>query len=115
MFPLSYTKTAMNKTALLLLALCPALALADVNLYGNIRSGITVSQTEIGGRKTSGASVDDLGSYIGIRGAHPIGGGNNVIWQFQEDVPVGRRSDSLREHFRQRKEGNDGWYVDVSD
>ncbi|UOO81640.1 porin [Uruburuella testudinis] len=106
----------MNKTALLLLAVFPALALADVNLYGNIRSGLTVSQTEIGGRKTSNASVDDLGSYIGLRGTHPIGGSSNVIWQFQDDVPVGR-SDSLRQHFRQRKNSSaeSGWYVGVSD
>lgn len=104
----------MNKTVFALLALIPALALADVNLYGNIRSGITVSQTKIGGQSVSGSSVDDLGSYIGMRGAHPIGGGNAVIWQFEEDVPVGR-SDSLREHFRSRKEGSAqrGWSVGV--
>ncbi|MDO5638697.1 MAG: hypothetical protein Q4G28_02410 [Neisseria sp.] len=104
----------MNKTVFALFALLPALALADVNLYGNIRSGITVSQTKIGGQSVSGSSVDDLGSYIGMRGSHPISGGSNLIWQYQEDVPVGR-SDSLREHFRQRKENSSqsGWSVGV--
>lgn len=107
----------MNKTALILLAALPAFALADVNLYGNIRSGITVSQTTFGGQRSSSTSVDDLDSYIGMRGSHPIGGGSNVIWQWQEDVPAGGRSDSLREHFRNRKanSGESGWYVGVSD
>ena len=106
----------MKKTAFVFIAIWPALALADVNLYGNIRSGITVSQTQIGSHRSSNASVDDLGSYIGMRGSHPVGGGSQVIWQYQEDVPVGR-SDSLREHFRQRKEGSSerGWSVGISD
>ena len=41
----------MKKTLLVLSAALPALALADVQLYGTIRSGVSVSQTKIGNER----------------------------------------------------------------
>lgn len=105
----------MKKTAFVVTALLPALALADVNLYGTIRSGLSVSQTQASNTHFSRSSVDDLGSYIGIRGSHPLGD-SNMIWQFEQSTPAGQ-SNSLREHFRNRKErnGDNGWFVGISD
>ncbi|KLT72832.1 hypothetical protein PL75_05915 [Neisseria arctica] len=105
----------MKKTAFVVTALLPALALADINLYGTIRSGLSVSQTQIGNTHFNRSSVDDLGSYIGIRGNHPIGS-SNMIWQFEQNTPIGQNG-SLREHFRNRKErnGDSGWFVGISD
>lgn len=96
----------MNKAIFLILsAVLPALAAAEVTLYGNIRSGVSVSQTKIGGERHTRSSVDDLGSYIGLRGSHPIGGGNKAVWQYQQDVPAGRGGGSMREYFREKKNG----------
>lgn len=98
----------MNRTTVwLLAALLPAAAAAEVRLYGNIRSGVEVSQTKIGGERHSRTSVSDFGSYIGLSGSHPIGGGGtNAVWRFEEDVPVGRSSSgSMRDYFREKKAG----------
>ena len=93
----------MKKSLLVLSAALPALALADVQLYGTIRSGVSVSQTKIGNERFTTTSVDDLGSHIGLRGSHPIGGSNQVTWQFSEDVPVGQADTSMRGYFRNKK------------
>ncbi|OSI09989.1 porin [Neisseria zoodegmatis] len=87
-----------------LIALVPITVSADIQLYGNIRSGVSVSQTKIatGGNNTRTA-VEDLGSYVGFRGSHAIGGGSKVIWQFEQDTPVGS-SGSMREYFKRKKE-----------
>lgn len=89
-----------------LIALVPITVSADIQLYGNIRSGVSVSQTKIsaGGNNTRTA-VEDLGSYVGFRGSHAIGGGSKVIWQFEQDTPVGS-SGSMREYFKHKKENS---------
>lgn len=89
-----------------LIALVPITVSADIQLYGNIRSGVSVSQTKIatGGNNTRTA-VEDLGSYVGFRGSHAIGGGSKVIWQFEQDTPVGS-SGSMREYFKRKKENS---------
>lgn len=90
------------KTLIPAAALLPALAAAEVQLYGNIRSGVEVSQTQSGAGRRSSAAVSDLGSYIGLRGSHPIGGGTRAVWQFEQNTPVGR-SGPMREYFREKK------------
>ncbi|OSI33862.1 porin [Neisseria dumasiana] len=94
------------KTLITLLVFAPMAASADIQLYGNIRSGVSVSQTKIatGGNNTRTA-VEDLGSYVGFRGSHAIGGGSKVIWQFEQDTPVGS-SGSMREYFKRKKENS---------
>lgn len=82
----------------------PAAVSAEVHLYGNIRSGVAVAQTKAhGSRHITRTAVEDLGSYIGLRGSHPIGNGSNMIWQFEQDTPVGG-SGSMREYFKRKKE-----------
>ncbi|MFS6937952.1 porin [Neisseria animaloris] len=95
----------MKKSILILAAALPVFALADVELYGSIRSGVSVSQVKTDTQRYTRTSVDDFGSYIGFKGSHPIGGGNNVIWQFEQDTPVGK-SGSLREYFREKKKNS---------
>ena len=97
----------MNRTTVWLLAsLLPAVAAAEVRLYGNIRSGVEVSQTKIGGERHSRTSVSDFGSYIGLSGSHPRGGGGtNAVWKFEQDAPAGRSSGSMRDYFREKKAG----------
>ncbi|MGF6148086.1 Porin [Kingella potus] len=63
----------MNKLFLtLLLAAFPAAA--DVELYGNIRSGVEAARTVRSGGSENTASVRDFGSYVGIKGRIPLGG-----------------------------------------
>ncbi|MFC3874722.1 porin [Neisseria musculi] len=96
----------MNRTTVwLLAALLPAVAAAQVRLYGNIRSGVEVSQTKTGSESRSRASVSDFGSYIGLSGLHPIGGGaTNAVWKFEQEAPAGS-SGSMRDYFREKKAG----------
>ena len=80
----------MNKSKILLLSLSlvPTLTAAEVQIYGTIKSGIEASQTQFGnGRKISTSGVSDLGSKIGMRGSHPIGGAN-FIWQTEQSAPA---------------------------
>lgn len=89
-----------------LIALAPIAVSADIRLYGNIRSGVAVSQTKAhGGNDVTLTAVEDLGSYIGLRGSHPIGNGSKMIWQFEQNAPVGS-SGSMREYFKRKKDGS---------
>lgn len=94
------------KTLITLLVFAPMTASADVQLYGNIRSGVAVSQTKThGSSHVTRTAVEDLGSYVGFRGSHAIGGGSKVIWQFEQDTPAGS-SGSMREYFKRKKENS---------
>ncbi len=93
----------MKKTLLVYRLPCPRWRWPMWQLYGTIRSGVSVSQTKIGNERFTTTSVDDLGSHIGLRGSHPIGGSNQVTWQFSEDVPVGQADTSMRGYFRNKK------------
>ena len=64
---------------------------------------LTASYALCGNERFTTTSVDDLGSHIGLRGSHPIGGSNQVTWQFSEDVPVGQADTSMRGYFRNKK------------
>lgn len=89
------------KAFVLSAAVLSASALADTQIYGSIQSGITFSKTDTATQKHTATSISDLGSHIGIRGSYPIGG-NRLIWQFEQDTPVG--NGSMREYFRNKKE-----------
>lgn len=94
------------KTLITLLVFAPMVASADIQLYGNIRSGVAVSQTKThGSSHITRTAVEDLGSYVGFRGSHAIGGGSKVIWQFEQDTPVGS-SGSMREYFKHKKDNS---------
>lgn len=80
----------MNKILLPLLLALPALAADEVKFYGELKSGVETAHTRIGGRSISQTGVADFGSRIGLKGSHPIGGSNRVLWQLEEDAPVGR-------------------------
>lgn len=90
----------------------PAVATAEVNIYGELKSGVETSHTRIGGQTFSGSQISDSGSHIGIRGSYPIGrGGTQAMWQWQQDTPVTAtpRHDSLREQFRSRKQDGESF------
>ena len=70
----------------------PVLATAEVRLYGEIKSGVEASRIKSGGSSVSHSGVYDSGSYIGLRGSLPIVGGNNVLFQAEQDTPVGSRN-----------------------
>ena len=62
----------MNKLFLTLLAAALPAA-AEVELYGNIRSGVeAVHSSRPSGSETT-AAVRDFGSYVGIKGRIPLG------------------------------------------
>lgn len=69
----------MNKLFLTLLAAALPAA-AEVELYGNIRSGVeAVHSSRPSGSETT-AAVRDFGSYVGIKGRIPLGsqGGGHI-------------------------------------
>lgn len=83
------------KTFYILAAALSALsfsATAEVRLYGELKSGVEAARVKSGGVSATRSGVNDFGSHIGLRGSHPIGGGNNVLFQVEQDAPVGSRS-----------------------
>lgn len=70
----------------------PVLATAEVRLYGEIKSGVEASHIKSRDSSVSHSGIYDSGSYIGLRGSLPIGSGNNVLFQAEQDTPVGSRS-----------------------
>ncbi|MCP1659146.1 porin [Neisseria perflava] len=86
--------------------LLAAPAFADTQIYGTLKSGIEASQYKYGGKTVSDSGVSDFGSYVGIRGSYPIGGSNNVIWQLEQDTPVG--NDNNRSRIRWQRDGGSG-------
>ncbi|STZ76804.1 porin [Bergeriella denitrificans] len=101
----------MKRTLWLLAAACAAPALADVQFYGTLKSGVETAQTRFGGRSASHSGVSDFGSHIGLRGSHPIGGGARAVWQLEQDAPVGARSSSgsLREQWRAQRDSGESF------
>lgn len=104
-----------NKTLFIFsLLLLPAFSSAEVKIYGELKSGVEASRTKSGGRSVSGTQVSDFGSYVGLRGSHSIGGSaspNKVLWQWGQDAPTAsdKRSGSLRETFRSRKQSGESY------
>ncbi|WP_416191314.1 porin [Neisseria sp. CCUG12390] len=107
----------MKTTAFILTALLlSAPAFAEVKIYGELKSGVESSRTKINGQSVSGTRIADQGSFVGLRGSHPIGGsGNQVTWQWEQDAPSaserrsGKNSGSLREQWRERKQRGESY------
>lgn len=51
-----------------------------------------------------------MGSYVGMRGSHPIGGGNDVLWQVEQDTPLGSKT-GAKDTWRSRNQGSGETYI----
>lgn len=85
------------------LALLPALASAEVQIYGKLKSGIETSQTRFNGKTFGQTNISDFGSRIGLRGSLPLGSTRplnldiesntpRITWQIEQDSPIGSQS-----------------------
>ncbi|MBP4050277.1 porin [Chromobacterium violaceum] len=63
-------------------AAIPAFAQADVNLYGSLRTGVSITKNSTN-NYSSTFGVDDFGSRIGFRGNEDLGNGLKTIWQVE--------------------------------
>lgn len=81
---------------------------STVEFYGQLGSGIEISQTRINNEKAITTRISDLQSHIGLKGKHPISENTHLIWQFDEDIPIGD-SHSLRHYFKRKKESGFGY------
>ena len=92
------------KKSLLLLSLLtlPTLSLAEVQLYGTVKSGIETSRTKIGDTRYSQTAVRDYDSHLGIRGSVPLGGSTAAVYQF--DTSGSDSGSSMRDRLRRKKE-----------
>ena len=106
----------MKPTALILTALLlPALACAEVKIYGELKSGVESSRTKINGKSVSNTQIADQGSFIGLRGSYPIGSnGNQMTWQWEQDSPTvsdkrNGNNNSLRQEWRERKQRGESY------
>ena len=90
----------MNKSLLLLPLLgLPALCLAEVQLYGTVKSGVEISRTKTGNDTyRSQTAVRDHGSYIGMSGSFPLGSAASTGAEAPAD------SGSMRDRLRRKKE-----------
>ncbi len=92
----------MKKSLLLLpLLALPTFTLAEVQLYGTVKSGIETSRTKIGDTRYSQTAVRDYDSHLGVRGSVPLGGSTAAIYQFDTSSSD---SGSLRDRLRRKKE-----------
>lgn len=91
------------KKSLLLLPLLslPTFSLAEVRLYGTVKSGIEASRTQTGNDvRRSQTAVRDYGSHIGISGSFPLSGAT----QNNTDADAPLNNGSMRERLRRSKE-----------
>ncbi|MEO9383877.1 porin [Chromobacterium phragmitis] len=79
----------MKKIALVaaIAAAIPAFAQADVNIYGSLRAGVSVTKNS-DNNYGSTFGVDDFGSRIGFRGKEDLGNGLKTIWQVETGFTV---------------------------
>lgn len=69
------------------LATLSTISFADVNLYGKVAAGIENDQFQNSTVPGTG-SVQDYGSYFGIRGSDPVYGETAVIWQVEQYLDI---------------------------
>lgn len=60
-------------------------AIADVTLYGKVTAGVEVDTFPSSSEQTAG-SVQDFGSYFGLRGTDPVYGETAAIWQVEQSI-----------------------------
>ena len=80
-------KTIQSRVLLATLASLSAVTFADVNLYGKVAVGLGDDQFQ-NNTIPGGGSVQDYGSYFGIRGADPVYGQTAVIWQVEQYLDI---------------------------
>ncbi|MCD4484389.1 porin [Chromobacterium vaccinii] len=68
-------------------AAIPAFAQADVNIYGSLRAGVSVTKNSTN-NYSSTFGVDDFGSRIGFRGNEDLGNGLKTIWQIESGLTM---------------------------
>ncbi|MGC0151264.1 porin [Chromobacterium vaccinii] len=68
-------------------AAVPALAHADVTVYGSLRAGISSTKNSTN-NYTSTFGVDDFGSRIGFKGNEDLGNGLKTIWQVETGLSM---------------------------
>ena len=51
-----------------------------------------------------------MGSYVGMRGSHPIGGSNDVLWQVEQDTPLDSKT-GAKDTWRSRNQGSGETYI----
>ncbi|PRP71280.1 hypothetical protein BUE93_07370 [Chromobacterium amazonense] len=94
-------------------AAIPALAQADVNLYGSLRAGVSVTKNSANNYNST-FGVDDFGSRIGFKGSEDLGNGLKTIWQvetgFAMDGMAGKGTASGTFANRESYVGLDGAY-----
>ena len=83
----------MKKYLALALTTLPALAAAEVKMYGQIKSGVEVSQVKISGSDGSDKSatatrIVDNTSRFGFKGSEKLGGDLKAIWQVEQRISV---------------------------
>lgn len=100
----------MKKILILSLLALPALATAEVHFYGDLKAGVEASSTKYGSHRISNNGVSDMGSYVGMRGSHPIGGSNDVLWQVEQDAPLGSKT-GAKDTWRSRNQGSGETYI----
>ncbi len=77
-------KLKIQKKILISLCTCiTATALADVNLYGKVATGIENDQFQNSTVPGTG-SIQDFGSYFGLRGTDQVYGETAAIWQIEQ-------------------------------
>jgi hypothetical protein len=84
-------KTKLKILSFIFLAFDLKFIYADVTLYGKVASGIENDQFQ-NSNAISSSSVQDYGSYFGIRGIDPIYGTTSTIWQVEQylDIAAGQ-------------------------
>lgn len=77
----------------LVIAGLPLAASAEVILYGQIKSSVTVGQVKIKGdagseTSSTATSINDNTSRIGFKGSENLGGDLKAIWQVEQKQPL---------------------------
>ena len=77
----------------LVIAGLPLAASAEVILYGQIKSSVTVGQVKIKGdagseTSSTATSINDNTSHIGFKGSENLGGDLKAIWQVEQKRPL---------------------------
>jgi predicted porin len=76
------------KTLTLALSSLATMSFADVTLYGKVAAGIENDQFQGYTNKIPSSSVQDYGSYFGIRGIDPVYGKTSAIWQVEQYLDI---------------------------
>lgn len=97
-------KTTPTQTlaSLVLIMLMPTVAIAEVQFYGQIISGFESARSQVGSQRSSHQGIYDGGSYVGLQGAHSLGGSDHrLIWQMEQSTPLTKPS--FQEQLRQQR------------